>query len=520
MYPDLRSAAFVRRGMFAMIVFNAALLVAAIIFVPTFGVNGLESGVAGDQPTGVRPVQTNTVNLPATSALTSIAKGVDAAKVLKGWRGGRDGSSLEVTPVEVSCFAKGAPAPVEVRTKGWTRGGVNASGLASESVMWSVRAYAAGQGSAWFTNLRDNANRCGVGVYTIAGLGTDAVSFVSGRVSTLVWRHGDVISTIGYQRNQQPGYISVVRSAAERIDKVMKSVLDGVCADTGSTAASDRGRSPYVRASSFVGLFVSQKFEVEPTVMEPPYDWADTGGKTIQKVTPVVFPTSLTEKPTGVVPISMPEPVVAPETPPKAPTKPQPTFKVNEQQDDTVGPGCGWAFTAQKTPTFDTPAAQSVFKRAVTSKRTTINLAWINWFPAMADHAIAYRAYTKEVKTYNAYIEEVLTASKAWQLIQDARDKYDTAMARYQKTVDAREAFLTEQEAAKIIYDEDRQFCSTDMFEPTDPDRAEPTCPAEKPAILSQKAPAASTRPVKPDEETIVKELQKRKEKESEQRGS
>lgn len=505
MYTDPRSRKFNRRMVATLILCNVGLIAGAFVVVPTFGGTGLQPGMAGDKPVGVQAAAQQVVDMPAARVLDDVVAKVGATDVLKGWKPGRDGAEVEVPPVEVKCFAKGAPAPVTARTRGWVRGSVNSSGLAVDSVMWSVRAYGAGQGSAWVQHLRDTATACGVGVYAMPGLGVEAVTFTSGQVSTLVWRRGDVVSTFGYQHNHQPGAPSTVAVEANKVDQIIKGALSGVCADTESTFGSDAGRSPYVSAATYSGLFRERRYPVDEAVTEPPVGWEFGGGRTVKAVEPAAEPDDLAEKPSGEVPVSMPDVVDRP-TKPSKPDKPGTEFGVKEQIVDVTGPGCGWSFTAQIAPVFDKTVAKKTFEDAVGVERAEAESAWTAWFPAAGRYKDAYEQYAAQVEDYNTYVTEVRAVSDMWALINDARAAYEEAEALYQKQVDDRAEFKARKTLAGSEYAEDQAFCATGTFTPVDVARPAPVCPVVRPAILDRKAPKVGDKPEKPDEEKIVKD--------------
>ena len=497
-----------RRSLTLLIVGNLALALAAAALVPTFGQDGLAGATTGTSPLGARNITAETVLIPAIDTLDQIATAVtDDPAIFAKWTDGRDGTDIEVAPIETGCFAKGAPAAVAARTHGWTRGPLNTAGLASESAMWTLRAYSAGQGAALIDHVNKRAGECGVGVSRIDGLGSDAIAYSTSQVTTLLWRRGDVISTLGYQRNRYPGGLAQITGDANRIDTVIKDNLGRTCLDPKSSRSEDRGRSPYVNAKAYTGRKMTRTFDIDPAVMRPPADWERTGGRDLDEVDVETLPDQVDREPqpSGDLAVKMPTTVVEPETPTK-PKKPGKSFRVAEQVDDPDGPGCGWAFTGQKPPPFDADAARVEFDKAVKSGRGSAEKSWAAWFPAVVDYKDAYEAYAKKVARYNDYVQEVRDVDTMWGLINDARDDHEKALADYDESVKAREKFLADQAAAKEQYADDVEFCEA---EDDSPGRDETRCPAVKPRILSQKAPTVGKKPKAPDEEKIVARYRK-----------
>lgn len=497
-----RFVVFLRsRRLVLLAIVNVCVVVAAMA-VPTFGIGTLTNGIEGDVPLGVEPVVVEPFGYNAGLALDDIVSTVERSPIFDTWDRGRGGTQLEVAPIEVTCFSADAPAPVVVRTQGWARGPVNSFGLRAESVMWSVRAYAAGQGAEYMHHLRDEVADCFVDVFPVEGLGTEAIGFRSGKTLTLMWRHGDVVSVFGYQINGRPGSVAALQEAAGKIDAIMKQTLAGVCVNASSTYDDDHGRSPFV--DGFVGYLIPETFPVEPAVMKPPKGWKETGGKQVEElVLSDMFETLPTPPTGGVTAVTLPPPVARPILV-DVPEKPSATFDVDKAVRDSEGPGCGWVFTGQSAPSFDPEKADATFETDTRDGREASEMAWQKWFTARIAYVDDYDRFAKQVNQYNSYIVTVGHVAAMWKLISEAREDYEEALTQYAAEVKTRDAFLKEQSAARTKYEENQAACQTGLFNPLPPPDSGVECPAVADPIVFQSAPTVGEKPVEPDEKKIV----------------
>ena len=132
--------------------------------------------------------------------------------------------------------------------------------LGGAQVVLTVSAYPAGAGAVAMVSWAARLTQCtsvSARVVPAAGPSTDA--FVAtlppgstpggSGVSTLFWRHGDVVAVVATSSSTSTG----LPALAAAVDPRLVKALAGVCADPASTVA-DAARSPWVSREQFTGL--------------------------------------------------------------------------------------------------------------------------------------------------------------------------------------------------------------------------------------------------------------------------
>ena len=174
----------------------------------------------------------------------------------------------------------------------------------------------------------------------------------------------------------------------------------------------------------------------------------------------------------------MPAPVPRPGTLTVPSAEAPHTTSIRIPADDVDGPGCGWAFTGMTSPAFDADVARATEKNAVETTKTTLTAGVKTWSTDVLTYWAAYEENAGKVAAYNTYAQQVTAANTAWEAIGRQWTTYRANYATWQKQVDARAKFLTEQEAAGQAFDEAIEACEAVDGTGSDPAPTAPPLPS------------------------------------------
>lgn len=439
----------------------------------------------------VRPTTAAPVAAPVASFTP--APGAPAGRVIAqllaanpaGLPGGmRDASSVTGTVAPAVALTCDEPVgPVLSRQRSWAA----TSGGLGTGITVTASAYSAGAGAAAMKAMRTARPECskGITVESLDGVGVEALrayrSVGGVGVASIVLRRGDVLVSVTGARLDPPR--ALVDDLDHRLDQLLRA--PGVCADQQADVAA------FARS-----LVIGQK-----------------GFRGLQVATPVPLPSASTPLPDLAVPsatVALPAPVLAttpaePYWPPSAPEavaspsvpvvpSPYPTqTTVLQPKDDTVGPGCGWAFTGMTAPVFDDDAAaRTTSERANAAVAGMQALVW-----AYPDKARAYAdqwaAYTKAATEYAQTNQKIAEVEQAWAVIRQQQADYAAALQQYQAALADYTSFAERQQAAVTAYQQALVACAT--VTPEAPTNAPTT--ATTPATPTPGAPS-TTAPTTP----------------------
>jgi hypothetical protein len=437
-----------------------------------------------------------------------------------GYRGER-----AVTQSPAAAFARWCPA-AESETAPISRSRVyRVSG--SSPITVTVAAYGAGQGGGAVAAFGERMRSCGSGVVRGAAVGADddlgdasteaVVGFVTpvaggSSASALVWRRDDLVMTVF-----AAGAASTrLASAAQVFDARARVALAPVCASS-APSLDDVTRSPW-QSGAYTGNLQPREAPLvynDPTPSPTPSYPRGVTPVPVPAETPLlpslpeVLPTSL---PTGLTPAPSPSPPVAPTPVPES-------VIVGEQVVDPVGPGCGWAFTGQGVPAFDSEAAAASFLQRFSDAQETLRLQDLEWQIAKVVYAEEWAVFIEQAELFSAYANAVNDA-----LANEQDSEYLAELEAWELARDEAAAFRTAQAAARNVYEAALLACgvptpgaptpsasASATSEPTpsptalDPS-AQPSqaptvgggCPPTRPVILDQPVPTVPPSPRPP----------------------
>lgn len=495
---------------------------------------GGEAASPGPAAVNVAPIQTLT-NAKPSSAEEAIDEVIGfTPDAVRGWSETKQTKTVPSVSLGFGCDPTDGLSAVLARTRAWSK----PDGSASLSI--SVRAYPAGTGALALDGVRQAALTCQAASVAApaVGLGAEAAQVYSSRVSSLVWRRGDVLviaSTSAYSRAGSPGgYATDLRKMDERLDHA----LSGRCINQDAPTAVAI-RSPYIGRKAY------QPYTITETVPRPKATTAPTAaspsaGTSAPEAspTPVPIPAPTIEHPeAGDLPVKpvpaptsgptrLPAAVPVPQAP-SAPSKPASSAKVARAVADTFGPGCGWAFTGQVPPVFDSATAEAAYARATHQAQAHLSAAWAAWQDAKSAYYRAYGAYQQAVATYSAYASRVAEVRSAWNAIDAARQAYVAALSQWTEQTNEARRWNRDHDKALAAYSAEQAACANQSTPPAvptpsatstpspgahfspstsatssrtpdvspsaDPPRA---CPPTRPGVLDEQAPVVGPSPI------------------------
>lgn len=262
---------------------------------------------------------------------------------------------------------------------------------ASLEVVADVDVYGAGLGGLVVANTLSSTLRCsGDYVQTTAPFGLNGFEAsgtdVSGSsILDVTFRRGDVvISLYAFPTNYQSASTATMALAAA-IDAQLAPAMSSVCANENAPA----------KASSRNPTQPDYRPYATTVVVSPPAQLARPDLSLLHKARPVVTP-----PPAGSITSAPRAPIV--------PTVPL-TTSVRRPVTDTVGPGCGWSYTAMVPPT--SPSSAGSLRTLEASAVSQLERKWAQWPTIAAAYLEAKAVYLRDLASYEATIPTTTTST-------------------------------------------------------------------------------------------------------------
>ena len=398
--------------------------------------------------------------------------------------------------------------------------------FASSAGKLTIQVYGAGQARRQYDQYVNSLSNC----YTGMKADGQTTTYPGGMLTTA----GDVIVS----------YTGSNAGLMSRLPGVVRARLSGSGCVALDEQSGDATRSFYYDDRTYTGLIQRETVSIAPTYVDAasPQSLADAGGH-LEAVfkDPTIQSVSRPEAPMpGGMKTSLPS---APSQPTltSAPTKPSSSKVISYQVVDAKGPGCGWSWSGQSTPTFDS-------KRLAANSRTLRENARNDLRTAVASYnqqTAAWSANTTLAMSFetswDSYVSDVNAVYAAWKDLNGKRDAFkptwDAYISKYTtwkqwdgKRTDAANQYasdLQKCEAAKTATATatpspdpspsaspttgDDTSASSPSASPspsptaTDNDKAKADCAGTvaRPAILDQQKPSKPDRPSLPSGMTI-----------------
>lgn len=383
---------------------------------------------------------------------------------------GDDVSWGRSVPVSFGC---NAPDPVISATK------------SSGSATTGLYVMSTGEGAEAFQKVLS----CASWSYTNDDVRVAVLPLSGGQVR--IWQRGDVLASLSTQSSAD---ISATDSA-------LRSALSNVCVNM-SPSVEDAKRNP--NRSDYTAYTKSETVTIAASGTTIP---SRTEVGTLSDSTSQSLPSGL-QGPPEPTPVTKPAALDYPGDEPLSKVVTVPAV-------DSVGPGCGWAFTDASAPVVDESAIDATAEKLKSQAKSDLEAAQAKWVKSATEFNEQYEDWATERDTWNAYAAELDSVHEKWSEQETLLANYQEALSEWTAQKKVRDDFIAAQEEARKDYEAQVAACSA-TSSPTPTPSATPastptptptssassssvqSCPATVPQILSQAVPSLSAKPSAP----------------------
>jgi hypothetical protein len=404
-------------------------------------------------------------------------------------------------------------------------------GASGKGFKIAIQSYGAGQARLQYDKYASSLSKC----YTKASANGNAVEYPDGYLFT----YGDSIVSI--QTSDTDLQSKLIPWFANKVPAALTTTQ---CIAMDETT-DDAKRSFYYDANSYTGLIKTENVTQSVTFLQPSYpqsakDVSYDSSKVFSdpKIQSVSVP--LTPLPAGMQ-SSLPS---APSSPTfsSQPSQPSITKTITYQTADHNGPGCGWAWSGQAVPVYNTKILDANHRTLVSNAKKEIQDNADNYNQQIVDWSQSVTYTMAFSSTWDSYTANVNSIYASWKTLNDARNTLLPSWNAYIAQWKDWNTWDDRRTAAANQYAKDIQTCiasatsngtsdanSTDPSSsasaspsPSDSSSASPTAtpsPTQtqdtdaiqkncegtvvKPDILNQTKPSKPSRPTIPDGVTI-----------------
>ena len=364
-------------------------------------------------------------------------------------------SVIAVKPAGVPTWSvSDVKKPQQVIDSAWCNTGDQPSSLLSTRIGLApkletrVSVYGAGQARSAFDVLTTKLNECTPVEVTVDDMGAVG-RFDQGFVMTM----GDAIIGVHYTGNYDRD------SLVSLYGDLMRSTLARTQCASLVVAASDSTRSFFYAPKNFTGLrdTTTVKTKVKTTAIPDPESSSLT-------LLDVAYPNAVA--PEGPLPASF-------AAVPSAPNRPSFPDPVNDQIGfsavgsyqvaDSSGPGCGWAWSAQKPPVYDTAKLNAEKAKSIADAQAKADADASSYVNAKLSWALNVAKLMPQVDDWNTYVKTVDRIHGQWEGLNARREAlrgpWDEYVAAHDEwiTFDARKKDATTQYEDALGQCEDAQ---------------------------------------------------------------
>lgn len=443
-YRDYKNDSYVKTPLFAWLLDRSVIYIALAAVAVVFTAGFLKSGYDSFQRVMAEPE----IESPYLDIVATNSPGMDWAYSL-----------ISKKPLEVDEWTVSEsrnPRHVFDVNKCSGQGEIPASVLAAYSasgggVETRIQVYGAGQASAQLNAYKGAYNRCFKGVEDAGSGSENFMKFNNGFVVSL----GDSI-------------IGVITSDAglrdELFDYYVKAATDSLM-ESGCVALSvkpdDNYRNFFYYTDSYTGLLEKKTVESQvsvdnlPTVEPVVLDVLDSSAVEPEAPLPGDFP-------------KLPEEVKKPVVP--APVESVESFDVNAYYEivDDAGPGCGWEWSAQRTPLYDMDLLDRERESSISAAQAAANKSAADYVQSKRDWAYDTALVMPLADSWNKYVKRVVSVHEKWDWLNTTRDEIRQSWYNYVSAYDAWLEFDDIQASALEDYDSLLEVCKSKQDELTD----------------------------------------------------
>lgn len=198
---------------------------------------------------------------------------------------------------------------------------------------------------------------------------------------------------------------------------------------------------------------------------------------------------------------------------------------------DTNGPGCGWAWSAQKAPVYDESKLMIDKNSAIVENQNNVDTKAQEYVNSKNDWALKTVLVMPSVNSWNKYSQDVNNVHDRWDWLNTERDKLyqpwhdyvrehndwagfdgrkSDALTKYneklQVCLDTQETYLEWEEKWGELYAQQQAGLTAPVSPPTTPEPTETPTDPENPSDSPTEAPKPTTQPTTPEKPIDVPE--------------
>lgn len=286
----------------------------------------------------------------------------------------------------------------------------------------TAQAYGSGQAKSVYDGLASQVASC---EHDHERASKDSISYISWNGGYLLTA-GDAMVSI---KVDDPSHQQQVASGI--IDRMKEQMRRTGCASM-DESTDDAKRSFYYDRNSYKGLI--QVEEVSATKkrvdMAVPQNLEDAGGHVENVfVKPVVRAAPESPLPSGMQG-SLPQPPTLPDIPDQA-QKPSETSTITYQVKDPKGPGCGWAWSGQKTPDFNGSVLDSDYRKTRRDAIGTIDQEILDYNTRARSWSLSTLWSMRFASTWSQYVKSANDIMGSWNTLDAGREAFRPTWMAY-----------------------------------------------------------------------------------------
>lgn len=328
------------------------------------------------------------------------------------------------------------------------QGDVPATVLATYSASGSsietrIQVYGAGQAAAQYEIYKKVYNNCFDKVESAENELGSTVKFDKGFVITL----GDSIISVTAPDND-------VRDELLKfyLDEASQSLVESGCIAL-TVTSDDANRSFFYNPDSYTGLLEKKTISTQIGIDDLPSpeifdlsDIDDTSAVEPEAPLPEDFP-------------SLPKEVDKPTIPSDVEDKDNFDKVAKFKIVDSKGPGCGWAWSSQKSPTYDNDALISERENSVKAAQTASNEEASIYVQSKRDWAFNVALILPQADAWNKYVAKVNKVHKKWAWLDHERSLIKDSWYKYVEEYNDWLSFDDRKKDASDAYDKELEEC-------------------------------------------------------------
>lgn len=298
---------------------------------------------------------------------------------------------------------------------------VYAGSVANKDYSIVVQAYGAGQGHVNFDSyVNDLASECNVQTD-----GDDGSGMAAWRNGALMTAGDAVVSVSVNDATRRDGMVAWVRDR-------MKALLSETSCTSTVESSDDSTRSFYYDKDVYTGLKQRERVSTGKEIVHVavPQSVADNAGNVrAMYASPQTRYAPESPLPDG-IPASLPSMPQRPSFAPQ-PTVPDGNATIEYQVPDTSGPGCGWEWSGQGTPSYDEGKLDADHMKTKDDTVSALDASVLSYNGAASSWAFDSLLKTRFITQWNAYVKQVQDIEAKWNDLDAKRNGFKPTWYSY-----------------------------------------------------------------------------------------